>query len=314
MEPQIIDYYNELPNGINVIDKMNEELDKLQKIYNELKIKHTELGKKHTEYVKTHKIETMPKIRVNTIDELKIYAENIYNSTEIFKKIIYDFLNHEGWILVYDSPDRGTTGLMGYNGCGFWDSWEIDDLIWGNTTAQSFYSYECNTSYYNLYLKCKILDELYKLFPEYTERKRGWFHQQIDKCFDEVSLIITTILENDCNMTKEQLHNMIYKIIMKKLFGYVGTRVGEPDLQTPADVIADVVELLAAIPNENDNSDYIYNIIYYECCRYQLLGDEFFIETDITDSFCWHEFVRDEFVGEIIINQEISFTCPNCGT
>ena len=33
----MIDYYNELPSGINVIDKMNEELDDLQKKYDELK-------------------------------------------------------------------------------------------------------------------------------------------------------------------------------------------------------------------------------------------------------------------------------------
>ena len=82
---------------------------------------------------------------------------------------------------------------------------------------------------------------------------------------------------------------------MKKLFGYDD----------------DDVEL---IPNENDNSDYIHNIIYYECCRYQILGDDFFIETDITDGYCWCEFVQDEFVGKIIINKEVSFTCPNCGT
>ena len=37
MEPQIIDYYNEMPSGINVIDKMNEELDELQKKYDALK-------------------------------------------------------------------------------------------------------------------------------------------------------------------------------------------------------------------------------------------------------------------------------------
>ena len=27
MEPQIIDYYNELPQSVNVIDKLNEEYD-----------------------------------------------------------------------------------------------------------------------------------------------------------------------------------------------------------------------------------------------------------------------------------------------
>ena len=39
MEPQMIDYYNGLPSGINVIDKMNEELDDLQKKYNALEQK-----------------------------------------------------------------------------------------------------------------------------------------------------------------------------------------------------------------------------------------------------------------------------------
>ena len=33
MEPKIQDYYNELPYGVNVIEKMNEELDDLQKKY-----------------------------------------------------------------------------------------------------------------------------------------------------------------------------------------------------------------------------------------------------------------------------------------
>ena len=29
MEPQMIDYYNELPHSFNVIDKMNEELPEM---------------------------------------------------------------------------------------------------------------------------------------------------------------------------------------------------------------------------------------------------------------------------------------------
>ena len=281
MEPQLIDYYNEMPSGINVIDKMNEELAVLQKKYDELE-------NKHDEYVNTHKKETflMPKIRINTIDELKIYAEKIEKSLPIFKKIIYDFLNHEGWILEYDSPDEAGKHIMGYAGCGFWDTWETDELKWGNTTAQAFY-YEdlCNTQY-NLYLKCKLLDELYKLFPEYTERKRGWFHQEIDECFDEVTLIIKTILENDCGTTKEKLHDIIYKIIMEQLFGWYW------DL----------------FPNENldnDNSDYIQNIIYYECCEYEIHGEDF-IETDRTDGYYWYCQGRNYI-------EEPSFTCPKCG-
>ena len=37
MEPQIIDYYNEMPSGVNVIEKMNEELAQVQKENNILK-------------------------------------------------------------------------------------------------------------------------------------------------------------------------------------------------------------------------------------------------------------------------------------
>ena len=43
MEPQMIDYYNEMPSGINVIDKMNEELDDLQKKYDALEKKYDRL-------------------------------------------------------------------------------------------------------------------------------------------------------------------------------------------------------------------------------------------------------------------------------
>ena len=37
MEPQIIDYYNETPHGINVIDKLNEEYSELQSKYDTIK-------------------------------------------------------------------------------------------------------------------------------------------------------------------------------------------------------------------------------------------------------------------------------------
>lgn len=40
----MVDYYNEMPSGINVIDKMNEELDDLQKKYNELEKKVEQLS------------------------------------------------------------------------------------------------------------------------------------------------------------------------------------------------------------------------------------------------------------------------------
>ena len=36
MEPNMIDFYNETPHGVNVIDKLNEEYDELQKKYDKL--------------------------------------------------------------------------------------------------------------------------------------------------------------------------------------------------------------------------------------------------------------------------------------
>ena len=52
MEPQMIDYYNEMPYGVNVIDKMNEELAELQSKYDELQSNHKKLQTKHNKSIK----------------------------------------------------------------------------------------------------------------------------------------------------------------------------------------------------------------------------------------------------------------------
>jgi hypothetical protein len=259
-----------------VIDKMNEELSELQK-------KYSDLEKIHKEYKKTHveEIFLIPKIRVNSINELKERIKKIKASIGIFHKIIYDFLKHEGWILEYDRPDRIGTDLMGYAGCGFWDTWEHDILNWGDTTAQEFY-YEhlCNTTY-SLYLKCKILDELYKLFPEYKNREKGWFHQEIDACFGSVETTIGTILENTEQIQKNQLYDIIYKIIMTQLFGW-GREI---DDWTPG------YERTGIFPKnfEFENGEYIQNILYYHCekCNKKIVGEEFILD-HMDGDFSWY--------------------------
>lgn len=256
MEPQMIDYYNELPQVVNVIDKMNEELAELQ-------VKYEELITLYVEYVRTHIEETfiMPKIRINTMDELKIYGERIFNSVPVFTKIIYDFLKYEGWILECDRPDREGLGVMGYSGCGFWDNWEHTELKWGDTSAQEFYYGELCTTNYNVYLKCKLLEELYNLFPEYTERKRGWFHKIIDESFETIGITIGTILEYECMLSKGELHDMIYRIIIEKLFGWGRGHEAEG---------------VGAFPLYYLNEDYIQNIIYYQCetCKKIFHGED----------------------------------------
>ena len=38
MEPQIVDYYNDFPHSVNVINKLNDEYDELQKKYEYIKL------------------------------------------------------------------------------------------------------------------------------------------------------------------------------------------------------------------------------------------------------------------------------------
>ena len=78
MDPKIIDYYNEMPSGVNVIDKMNEELLEIQ----------NELDKYH----KIMKKFIMPRIKINNIQE---YYE--------FEKKI---LEYENFLISYSSPSR----------------------------------------------------------------------------------------------------------------------------------------------------------------------------------------------------------------
>ena len=70
MEPQIIDYYNEMPSGINVINKMNEGLNELQKKYNELKKKYNKLKNPN------------PQILFNSIEEFNQKHKEMYNKIQ----------------------------------------------------------------------------------------------------------------------------------------------------------------------------------------------------------------------------------------
>ena len=79
MEPQIIDYYNEKPHMMKIIDKMNEEFSDLQKENEKLK-------EKLIQY------ET-PKILFESIEEYNKLHENMYN--KIKKTLFYYFDDSE---------------------------------------------------------------------------------------------------------------------------------------------------------------------------------------------------------------------------
>mgnify|MGYP001361765414 CR=1 FL=1 len=117
MEPQIIDYYNETPHGINVIDKLNEEYSELQskydtiKSYNNRYIAPIHIAKTFNEYKKYEKIlnEEFPKKVRKILNEdewgiLAIYnidpcPGNVYhkvkNNTLIYNRHEYKILDQE---------------------------------------------------------------------------------------------------------------------------------------------------------------------------------------------------------------------------
>ena len=78
MNPQIIDYYNEIPHEVSVIDKMNEELDKVQKENDNLK-------KKLGEYDKIMKKFQMPRIKVVSVGEYQLFETKLQDLQDFIK-------------------------------------------------------------------------------------------------------------------------------------------------------------------------------------------------------------------------------------
>lgn len=78
MDPQIIDFYNEMPHEVNVIDKMNEELDEVQKENDNLK-------KKLEEYDKIMKKFQMPRVKVESVEEYQLLEKKLDELGEFIK-------------------------------------------------------------------------------------------------------------------------------------------------------------------------------------------------------------------------------------
>ena len=82
MEPQITDFYNEYPHGVNVIEKMNEEcdfllreLDKRDEYIKELINIYKDLDKKIKEYRREQELkEILREIRNNRFRNKKSFS------------------------------------------------------------------------------------------------------------------------------------------------------------------------------------------------------------------------------------------------
>lgn len=102
MEPQIIDYYNETPHGINVIDKLNEEYDQLQSKYEYIKsitdryIAPIHIAKTYDEYKKYEKKldEEFPKKVRGILNDKEYGILAIYNIDKYPATNVYHTVNH----------------------------------------------------------------------------------------------------------------------------------------------------------------------------------------------------------------------------
>ena len=84
MEPQMVDYYNEFPSGINVIDRMNEEFDEVQK-ENEMLKKQLELYKfnfKDIPLIEPHKFGCLYHSEKELEENPELESENV-NSVDV---------------------------------------------------------------------------------------------------------------------------------------------------------------------------------------------------------------------------------------
>ena len=88
MEPQIIDHYNELPQSVNVIDKMNEELSEVQKENEKLK----------RELEGFHKLMNrfnMPRIKVDTVEEYQLFETKLEEFENWFRSELPENISNE---------------------------------------------------------------------------------------------------------------------------------------------------------------------------------------------------------------------------
>lgn len=87
MEPQMIDYYNELPHSVNVIDKMNIELSEIQNENEKLKMELEGFHKLINRF-------NMPRIKVDTVEEYQLFESKL----EEFKNFIEEELSGKSWL------------------------------------------------------------------------------------------------------------------------------------------------------------------------------------------------------------------------
>ena len=171
MEPQIIDYYNEIPHGINVIDKLNEEYSELQSKY---------------EYIKSITDRYIAPIHIaKNYDEYKKY-ENILN--EEFPKKVRKILNDKEYGLL---PVFALSSPLG--------SSLNRKIILSGAYKYNYYDKE--------YFKDKIVNELDNITKN---KNRKWCEDRIDLALEICLSKYDTINdENSEKIIDDLIHHIL---------------------------------------------------------------------------------------------------------
>jgi len=88
MEPQLIDCYNEMPFGINVIEKLNEEYEEVLQRNKELEDQCKKLETENTRMTQKYKKYNPPILKLSYLDEYNTFYEKI----EAFEQFVKDIV------------------------------------------------------------------------------------------------------------------------------------------------------------------------------------------------------------------------------
>lgn len=226
MEPQIIDYYNEIPNGINVIDKMNEELSELQKKYSDLE-------------KKINKFKT-PFIHVETKEEYKKYEDIICNQ---FKNKINEFLKDE---------ETGLINVMNKEWTSFRNFQENPWSMYG-IFMNSWWNYKCKNE--DTCME-QIINELNKITKnvnkEWCELRINISFEEILKCYleygDELDYCITEGIIN--HIFNEQNGQDIY---LPQLYNDSCNLYSDLECDSLSDIISYNCKICGKLDNYNSS-------------------------------------------------------------
>ena len=185
MESQIIDYYNELPHSVNVIDKMNEELSEIQGENEKLK-----------EELKNLKMmfPNIPKFNITMItkEQLNDYRELFDTIKENLRRYLHSF-KKEGVIAdeEYDLKEL------------FDKSYDLVDILF-----KGLNEYGSNLTISREWCEYRIDNALDK-FKSIVELQKYWWENMIkdDICDSIIEMLLEYIIEGN------DYENKLYKCV-----------------------------------------------------------------------------------------------------